>query len=350
MYQCFAFYTLLVYLLIWWVPSDGWLAGFMMMSFPAVFFVHLISLPVWFLIEKKKALLPLALLLGSGLFFSRSFGLNGGKGSEESDGKAFKVMSYNVRTFQKDLYMGRSEDVRRDVRDMQQWVADSQADILCMPEYYEEDGTIFTAGELLRKKGYKNSAYLYRRKYGKSYWGLLIASKYPIVATRDTVFIAQNGMIQADIKMGKDTVRVIGVHLYSMTLKLRKLVDQREMEGVAKESRSTLGRMKKGFVKRAEELVVLQRWVESSPYPVIVCGDFNEVPYSYVYGTLRKSMTNAFEQKGRGFGFTFNQLPYFIRIDHQFYDENRLTLTAFKTYSDVKYSDHYPIMGTYCFK
>ncbi|MHA4741438.1 endonuclease/exonuclease/phosphatase family protein [Dyadobacter sp. MSC1_007] len=350
LYQCFAFYTLLVYLLIWLAAWDGWLAAFMMMSFPAVFLVHLVSLPIWFVIDRKKALLPLALLLGSGLFLSRSFAFNSGGASAEIEGKQFRLMSYNVRTFQKDLHWQGSEKVREDVREMKKWVAESKADVLCMAEYYEEDGTIFDAGDRLRAKGYKHAAYFHKRKYGKSYWGLVLVSKHPILASRDTVFLAQNGMIQADIKIGKDTVRIIGVHLYSMTLKLRKLVDQKEMDGVARESRSTFGRMKKGFIKRAEELVVLQRWVDESPYPVIVCGDFNEVPYSYVYGTLRKSMANAFEEKGRGFGFTFNQLPYFIRIDHQFYDANRLSLTAFKTFSDVKYSDHYPIMGTYRFK
>jgi endonuclease/exonuclease/phosphatase (EEP) superfamily protein YafD len=108
--------------------------------------------------------------------------------------------------------------------------------------------------------------------------------------------------------------------------------------------------MKNGFKRRAEEFTVLQDWIKTSPYPVLVCGDFNEVPYSYIYGELRKSLKNSFEEKGQGFGFSFNHLPYFIRIDHQFYNDKRLSVHDFTTYSKIKYSDHYPIMGTYSFK
>lgn len=351
LYQCFAFYTLLIYTLITWVPTDGWVAGFMMMSFPAVVLVHLVSIPVWFAVERKKAMLPLVMFVAAGLFLSRTYAFGGAddEPAEISDKRKFSVMSYNVHVFQK-FSEWWTESGRKEIKEMKAWVGDSGADILCLAEYYDEDGTIFDSGNYLRKKGYKHAAYFNRRKYGKSYWGLVILSKHPIVAARDTVFEAQNGMIQADIKVGRDTVRVIGLHLYSMTLGLSKLVSQKEMDGIETESRITLRKMKNGFKQRAEEFTAVQQWVKASPYPVLVCGDFNEVPYSYIYGTLRKSFRNSFEEKGKGFGFSFNHLPYFIRIDHQFYDDSRLSVHDFTTYSNIRYSDHYPIMGTYSFK
>ncbi|GGM86142.1 endonuclease [Dyadobacter beijingensis] len=350
LYQCFALYTLLIYTLILLVPSDGWLAGFMMMSFPAVVLVHLISIPVWFVADRKKAVLPLLLVLGGGLFYSRTFGFNKEKTDIDTEGqKKLSVMSYNVHVFQKNDDW-RTERVRKDIQEMKTWIGDSGADVLCMPEYYDEDETIFDTGTYFKKKGYKNAAYFYKRKYGKSYWGLAILSKLPIVAAKDTVFLAQNGMIQADLKVGRDTVRVIALHLYSMTLSLSKLVHQKEMDGFKREGRDTYRRMKHGFKMRSEEYKVLQQWVDESPYPVVVCGDFNEVPYSYIYGKLRKSLRNGFEEKGNGFGFTYNHLPYFIRIDNQFYQKEKLALLDFTTFSQVKYSDHYPIMGTYIVK
>lgn len=351
LYQCFAFYTLVVYAMILWVPFKGWVAGFMMMSFPAVVLIHLISIPVWFVLERKRALLPLVMFAAAGLFLSRTYAFGGT--DDPSEGPAnpgsFSVMSYNVHVFQK-LSGGRTQEGRKEVEAMETWVGDSGADVLCMPEYYEEDQTIFDTGNYLRRKGYRHAAYYHGRKHGKSYWGLAIRSKYPIVASQDTVFEQQNGMIQADIKIGSDTVRVIGLHLFSMTLGLSKLVRQKQMQGIEAEGRITLRKMKNGFKRRAEEFPILQEWIRASPYPVIVCGDFNEVPYSYIYGKLRKTLKNSFEEKGQGFGFTFNHLPYFIRIDHQFYDGQRLSVEQFTTYSKIKYSDHYPIMGTYVFK
>lgn len=351
LYQCFAFCTLVIYALILWVPFGGWVAGFMMMSFPLLVLIHLISVPIWFVVERKKAMLPLVVFGAAGLFLSRTYALGG---SNEVDAAAggkpkFSVMSYNVHVFQK-LTHPRTEKTREEISDMKAWIGDSGADVLCMPEYYQEDQTIFDSGNYLRKKGYRYSAYFNRKKYGNSYWGLAVLSKHPIVASRDTIFEQQNGMIQADVKIGHDTVRVIGLHLYSMTLGLSKLVRQKEMDGIEAESRITLRKMKNGFKRRAIEFDVLKKWVESSPYPVLVCGDFNEVPYGYVYGKLRNILRNSFEEKGQGFGFTFNHLPYFIRIDHQFYDDQRLRVHDFTTYSKIKYSDHYPIMGTYSFK
>lgn len=350
LYQCFAFCTLVIYALVLWVPFGGWVAGFMMMSFPIVVLIHLISVPIWFIVERKKAILPLLMVVIAGIFLPRTFGFN--SKSDESDTesvKKFAVMSYNVHTFRKHSER-RTEAGKDQIRAMKSWVGGSGADILCMPEYYDEDNTILDSGNYLKKRGYKHAAHFHRKKYGKSYWGLAILSKYPIVALRDTIFAAQNGMIQADVQIGDDTVRVIGVHLYSMMLSLGSLVHQKEMEGIKDEGRSTLGKMKNGFIKRSQESAVLEKWVTDSPFPVIVCGDFNEVPYGYVYGKLRNLLHNSFEEKGTGFGFTFNHLPYFIRIDHQFYDDQRLRVHDFTTYSKIKYSDHYPIMGTYSFK
>jgi endonuclease/exonuclease/phosphatase (EEP) superfamily protein YafD len=313
--------------------------------------VHLISLPIWFIVERGKAILPLIMFVAAGLFLSRTYGFDGSPDAvaDNAENQKFSVMSYNVHVFQKFSQWWKKEG-RSEIRDMKAWIGNSGADVLCMPEYYDEDETIFDSGNYLRKKGYGHAAYFHRRKFGKSYWGLAILSKHPIVASHDTVFEAQNGMIQADIKVGRDTVRVIGLHLYSMTLGLSKLVEQKEMDGIETESRITLSKMKNGFKRRAEEFTVLQDWIKTSPYPVLVCGDFNEVPYSYIYGELRKSLKNSFEEKGQGFGFSFNHLPYFIRIDHQFYDDKRLSVHDFTTYSKIKYSDHYPIMGTYSFK
>lgn len=351
LYQCFAFYTLLIYTMIMWVPFHGWLAGFMMMSFPAVFAVHLISLPVWYMIEKKKAILPLVLLLAGSIFLPRTFGFSG-SAAEAGDGKAFTIMNYNVHVFQRNSGAWKPE-VKEEIIKMKAWMVAQNADVLCMPEYFNDDeAQILNTKQYFTENGYRYNALHRRKKNGrrKGYWGLGIFSKYPIVAERDTVFEEQNGMIQVDIKVGQDTVRVIGLHLYSMTLQLGALVVQRKMDGFKRESQITFHKMSYGFAQRAREYEALQSWMDQSPYPLIVCGDFNEVPYGYVYGKVRKTLRNSFEEKGSGFGFTYNQLPYFIRIDHQFFDDKRLSLNGFKTISDVRYSDHNPVIGTYTLK
>jgi len=325
------------------------------MSFPVVVIIHLFSIPAWFVVERKRAFVPVLMLLGAGLFLSRTYAFNKFTGEDEEKTEArskFSVMNYNTHYFQRDREAWR-EEVKKEIAKMKAWIVGKDADVLCMPEFLNDDDSkgVLDTRNYFRSKGYKYKAMFPPKKSKrKGYWGLAIFSKHPIIASRDTVFEEQNGMIQTDIKIGKDTVRVIAVHLYSMTLRLGTLIDQKEIDGLKREGRVTFGKMKNGFQERAGECDAIQSWAQQSPYPVIVCGDFNEIPYGYVYGKLRKTLRNSFEEKGEGFGFTYNQLPYFIRIDHQFYDDKRLLLLDFKTFSDVKYSDHYPIMGHYTIK
>lgn len=350
LYKCFASYTLLIYIMILWVPLKGWLAGFMMMSFPVVVMIHLISIPIWLIVSRKRALLPLIMFLLAGIFLNRTYGF-----SSETDVSAqersFSVLNYNVHSFQRYGNWWTKEH-RQSIADMKSWFDASDPDIMCLSEYYSDDEDPFKFNAHFQKAGYKYKRFYKRpnRELHGNAWGVAVLSKYPIIATQDTIFEAQNGLIRADINIKGDTVRVIAVHLYSMTLKLSNLVRQKKMDGVKRESKITFARMRNGFEHRSHETDILEAWIKASPYPVIVCGDFNEIPYGYVYSKMRGLLSNGFEKKGEGFGFTFNHLPYFIRIDHQFFGADKLQITNFKTFNDVKYSDHYPVMGRYTFK
>ena len=87
--------------------------------------------------------------------------------------------------------------------------------------------------------------------------------------------MAQNGMISADVKVGKDTVRIVALHLYSMTLQLDALSSQRTLKGIWSVGRENAKRIKTGFINHADEMDILESWIKVSPHPVIVCGDFN---------------------------------------------------------------------------
>ncbi|HEX8532431.1 MAG TPA: endonuclease/exonuclease/phosphatase family protein, partial [Cytophagales bacterium] len=97
-------------------------------------------------------------------------------------------------------------------------------------------------------------------------------------------------------------------------------------------------------------IALVDRFVRESPHKVILCGDFNDIPYSYTYQRMRRQLRNAFEDAGSGFGFTLNDDKlFFLRIDNQFYDK-ALNVHDFQTHRDVTYSDHFPISATYSFR
>jgi endonuclease/exonuclease/phosphatase family metal-dependent hydrolase len=91
---------------------------------------------------------------------------------------------------------------------------------------------------------------------------------------------------------------------------------------------------------------ILLEHLGNSPYEVVLMGDLNELPYSNAYFRLSEALQNAFELAGRGFGFTFNRILFFLRIDHIF-STPALKPIQFKTHAEVDYSDHYPISATF---
>ena len=84
------------------------------------------------------------------------------------------------------------------------------------------------------------------------------------------------------------------------------------------------------------------------PYKIIVCGDLNDTPYSYTYEQISEILLNSFEEKGRGFGFTYNGKLSMLRIDNIFAD-SELSIKSFKTLNTISYSDHYPLAAKFVF-
>ena len=76
---------------------------------------------------------------------------------------------------------------------------------------------------------------------------------------------------------------------------------------------------------------------------MIICGDFNNTAYSYVYKEIKGNLIDTFKEAGNGFGRTFDFKFFPVRIDFVLVDD-RFKVNSFKTY-DVKLSDHYPIMA-----
>jgi endonuclease/exonuclease/phosphatase family metal-dependent hydrolase len=86
--------------------------------------------------------------------------------------------------------------------------------------------------------------------------------------------------------------------------------------------------------------------LSESNNPVILCGDLNDIPYSYAYHEINSDLNNSFVQAGRGFGFTFNGKMFFLRIDHQFFNKD-FKINSFTTHREMKLSDHFPVTGKY---
>lgn len=351
LHQLFFCFTLLVYGFTYFVITGYWVVGFLMMSLPVLLLIHLILCVFWLCFKPQKAVLSGLALLLSFPFWTRTWKISWKDSISRRGGQEITVMSYNLMSF--DVYNHIDGIHPQNALNLIRWAKNTEADIKCFQEFYNFDKRPgFNTLQQFKEAGYNyyTAAHPAIYKHEKHAFGLAIMSKYPIVKREEKEFQDLNGMLYADIKIGKDTIRVINVHLRSLIVRFGRLKEayrEKDYDQGKSETRKVYGKLKNGFIHHAEETKLLTEWIDQSPHPVLLCGDFNETPYGFAYGQVRKRLSNAFENAGSGFGFSYQNAPRFIRIDNQFYDKKGLEIVNFQTRKDVKYSDHYPIMGRY---
>ncbi len=337
-------FTLVCYLSVFIPPNILWLSGFLSLLIPVLIIFHFIFL---ILVRKKvntNFLIHLIAFLVAIPFLKMTFQWSNW-GDEQAD--SFEVLSYNARVFNNYAHLN---DDYVSSKEMIKWAVGYPAAIKCFQEYYNKDNSeVFNVSQQLVQSGLKHF-YFKKRFVDKSngQFGQAVFSKYPIVGSGEIT--GENGefmnAIYADILIKKDTIRVYCIHLESMAINEEDIVDTDRL----KNSYIDTGyRLKNGFISRSRQINHLIKSIDTSPHPVIINGDFNEIPYSYSYNVVRRRLKNAFESKGKGFGFTYNGKLFFLRIDQQFYSES-LDLLRFSTHRDADESDHFPVSGIYSVK
>lgn len=346
-------YTCLAYWLLYSLPTEHWSAGMIMITLPVAWLLNFVVVCLWLTDRPWRSWLSgIVLLVGIGLFGSRTFGWNRIK-EYSGNGIPLKVFSYNVKTFDLDLPTFRNYPSSPRFRRLANYVVRADAPIKCLQEFWTSEALLpeYNFVERFRRAGYPYSCILHpvNRESSGVAFGLAIFSVYPIIQSGREPFDPPNGLLWADIKVGNDTIRILNVHMQSMGIRVGRVLDKEEMKDVKHETRGVLSALRNGFIQRNKQVNRIQYHIQVSPHPIIVTGDFNDTPYGVVYERMRRLLPNSFEEAGRGFSFTYNHTPNFIRIDHQFHDP-RLPVLNFETINYVIDSDHYPIVGTYMVK
>ncbi len=148
-----------------------------------------------------------------------------------------------------------------------------------------------------------------------------------------------------DVDVNGKRIRVFNVHLettgFNRTLhQAAKLTNS----GIKVESNSIINAIYNnytlGMIIRAGQANTVALEKRDSDIPTILCGDFNDVPYSYVYNTMLGDMTDGFKECGSGWMRTYRGKKS-VRIDYIFHDKSMTGLTYYNT--QLTYSDHYPV-------
>ncbi|SDK81922.1 Metal-dependent hydrolase, endonuclease/exonuclease/phosphatase family [Catalinimonas alkaloidigena] len=333
-------------------PQVFWPGAFLSLGLPMLLGFNLLLILLWLMVRPSLAVWPLGLLIAGAPFISATVSIRPAELPPVTDSsRTFNVLSYNVSTFISGRhylkYIGKENALP-----MVEWVTNSKADILCLQEFYNNDSSsIYNTVERLISSGrpyyYMTPIKNYQDEGG--FHSVAIFSRYPIVRGGDVIVGKQSDLnrgLFADIKVANDTVRVYSLHLESMTINEASLFSANSSEKWLQSVQTALGKIRRGTRVRGEQIDLLKEHIANSPYPAIVCGDFNDLPYSYTYFRLKKQMLSAFEEAGNGFGFTYNGKLFFLRLDNQFYDPV-FQIHHFETLRSVPYSEHFPIEGTY---
>lgn len=342
------------------VPAGSWSWAPLLALTVPLWLLLLAGLALYWLLRRRwlAALLP---LVGLGLAWpqvQRGLPLHLTGAQPVAAGHSLRLLSANVRIF--NVYPQlRRLDPSAPAKAIA-WLAASPADVLCLQEFYQEPAGTHSADDKLYRVSDRLGASSGRQVFISktltnsigAQFGLAIFSRLPIMGRGEISFgrLTQNHAMWVDVAgPGRgDTVRIFNTHLQSMSLDEDDIVAAGSSRaGLQSKGRGLLRRFVRGAAARAWQADTLLAHVRRSPYPVLLAGDLNDLPYSYAYTQLANDLQNAWATVGFGPGNTYHgRLPPLLRIDQQFAGLQWRVLDC-RIHTEIPYADHFPVEGVY---
>lgn len=323
-------------------PAKAPILQFFGMAFWPIFAFNVVVLVLLAVARSKKFFLALLAILVSlpGLLKSYSFG-------KASDEDGIKVMSYNVHIFQDRSGNRNAEEFADDIVKM---VRRESPDVLCLQEfssYISQKSRVYCMMKFAAEVGFEH---IYYNDENDNLGRNVIFSNYPLKPLSSNLSSRSNDVngIMVEVDAGeKGRFAVADVHLLSFKVTDKELdellVDNSDSEVTKKRGKSLFNKMAYAFEHRASDAIDMLATMPKEDIPVIVCGDFNDTPVSYVCQKMTHAgFSDAFIKSGHGIGATYlGKLPWF-RIDYFWINKHVTSLSYSKI--DFNGSDHYPIM------
>jgi len=325
-------------------PKYVWLPALFGLFFKVFLLAHLFFILI-FLIGRLKRLFifSLCILLFCVPSLSQTIGFriwgNGQFGSGQ-----LKLMTYNVNNF----------NFYRDTASLaliMEAVSGQEPDIVCFQEYITTPAVLGKVVSMLKKLGY-NYYYEYTTEIIRphNHVGQAVFSKIPFYNVQPIPFKnTSNGAFSADFPYQGDTFRLFNVHFQSIALdsyQLKIPVSFRDFRSLQKDYYGAFFvKLRDAFRKRSYQALKVKEYTKNSPYKVIVCGDFNDTPGSFIYRQLTEKLNDTFLKTNFGLGSTYAGKIPLQRIDYVLTDPGikyRNTKVV-----HVEGSDHFPVVSTF---
>lgn len=334
-------------------PEKWWFFALLGLAFPYLLILVIVFLLLWTLFRSRWAFLSLAALLLGFTNIRALIAFHPGEFSTVKKEHTIRVLTWNVRWFDEQKRITKGAYPSR--KQMLAFIKEQDPDILCFQEYFETNKVNYSNFKDIQKMNYPYCYKVidYGRKGGPLEVGVAIFSRFPIVDSMRIRYPgpvqlrAAESLISCDIKAGEQTIRVFNTHLQSVLFQKQDYERLRMIrtadDSILDASKSIVKKLKQGYTSRGAQVDIVREQLDKSPYPVIICGDFNDVPNSYTYFHIRGNRQDAFIAASNGIGRTYADIAPTLRIDYIMPDE-RFEVIQCKRFV-LPYSDHYPVLA-----
>lgn len=331
-------------------PGKWWFISWLGLVFPFLLLLLIVSILFWIFLKVRFALIFFAVLLLGWQSIHVFFAFHGShEFNYEKKRDVLRIVTWNVARF---IEIKKNNNAGSQTRlKMMQLLLQQNADVLCLQEFHtaaRED--YYDNINYIRKRlNYPYHYFSFDEDGSKLYYSSIIFSRLPIIDTGTVIYPKPSlpeALLHADIKFNDDTIRVFTSHLQSVQFKKRDFERIDEIrnydDSIVSNSRTIFSKLRRSITNRSVQVGIIREQLKRSKHPIVFCGDFNDVPNSYTYFSIRGDMQDAFLEKGAGIGRTFTSLSPTLRIDY---------ILASKEFSILQfnrvvknYSDHYMLV------
>lgn len=309
------------------------------LAFPVFAVLNLCFAVFWLVVRRRYVVLP---LLGFAIAWGavRSYASFTLFSSDIPEG-AIKVLSYNTEAFS-----GRKSHTQEKANPVLAYLAESNADIICLQEYI--------VGGRLKKKDVDYALRKYRYRHFQRVGagnGLGLYSRFPILKVYPLCYESMyNGSVAYELKVGSDTLLVVNNHLESNKLTegdkeayLDIVHDPSNQQKVKRGARRLGKKLAEASSIRSVQADSVAGFLRRHARKyMLVCGDFNDSPISYAHRVIGEGLKDAFVEAGNGLGISYNRNYFYFRIDHLLVSSALEPIRCVVDHT-ISASDHYPV-------